>query len=42
MGRKVALACSHLVYSAGDEFVQAHEGVRGESRRVGVVVGGGV
>ena len=42
VSRKVALACSHLVYSAGDELVQAHKGVRGESRRVWVVVGSGV
>ena len=39
---EVAFARSHLVYSACDEFVQAHEGVWGKSRRVGVVGGGGV
>ena len=42
VSRKVALACSHLVYSTGDKIVQAHEGVRGESRWVGVIIGGGV
>ena len=36
---QVALASSHLVNSASDKLVQAHERVRGESRQVGVVVG---
>ena len=39
---EVAFACSHLVYSSGDEFIEAHKGVRGESGLVGVVLGSGV
>ena len=39
---EIAFACSHLVYSSGDKFVQTHEGVRDELRCVGVVVGSGV
>ena len=39
---KVAFACSHLMYSSGDKLVLAHEGVRGESRYVGVILWVGV
>ena len=39
---KVALACPHLMYSAGDKLVKAHKGVRGEPRRVGIIVRSGV
>lgn len=37
---QVTLAGSHLVKAAGDELIMAHEEVRGEAGRVGVVVWG--
>ena len=42
VGGEVAFACSHLVYSSGDEPIQSHEGVGGEPRRIRVVFRGGV
>ena len=37
---QVVFAGSHLMDAACDEFVEAHEGVRGKAMRVGVIVSG--
>ena len=34
---EIAFACSHLMDSSGDKLVQAHEGMWGELRQIGVV-----